>query len=683
MDNNSGNGGWVVVLGMVLLIGAAVACWFTGGLPAEPDLGPTYTAQAQRVALAYSTETQQASSLALAQVQATSQAAEATLAMETVAVRAIIAEQTRQAGATSTQQAEWTADANRQATQAAAATTTAQAWAIVQWTAQAQQAIETATAGASNAQSTSTARVGDALMTSTAMAQSTAGAATQEYIQLQRTSEVANLNAQVAAVQAESTRVALAVQRETAINQIKLPAAYIAAALLFVVLIWMVIELGKARTSQEKIVRDSAGEPVLVMDARYGSERVLMIGKLPGGAVISDQAGVTSPALAHPLIQAEVTRRAQAGETLVHLAREGRQSGGQRLLREIEGDDPAQLQAGAQAAPMNGFPSDAPWGMLERWQGGPLPLGVGADGELITANGTTPHLLAAGVTGSGKTRSLLRPVTAAALAGGRQVVALSRSTAGYGVFESHPNMTLIKPDEPEEVIPILQAAYSELKQRDGIIAGRDLTWDNYPGGPPAPHVLLVLDELGNLADEMEANDRARLWRWVSMLAREGRKYGVTFAAAVQEPTAKTVDLRFRRNCTRVAFQLGDAESSRALIGTDGAERLLKGQFLTVMQGLVRGLGFAPNDEQIAAFLAAHPAKPLPKPEWLEDYDDVTEVGEDGMTNEDKIAELYRCGKSLAQIQVDVFGYSGGSAYTAVKRVVDGISTTNTTTTAMV
>jgi hypothetical protein len=47
------------------------------------------------------------------------------------------------------------------------------------------------------------------------------------------------------------------------------------------------------------------------------------------------------------------------------------------------------------------------------------------------------------------------------------------------------------------------------------------------------------------------------------------------------------------------------------------EALGKGQFLTMMQTLVRGVAFAPNDEQITVFLASRQAPALPRPEWLE------------------------------------------------------------------
>ncbi len=262
------------------------------------------------------------------------------------------------------------------------------------------------------------------------------------------------------------------------------------------------------------------------------------------------------------------------------------------------------------------------WQLISQWNGGPLPIGQGSQG-LITASAASPHILTAGITGAGKTRYLLRPMTAAALVNGMQAIILSLSGNGYGVFDGHPNAYRIELKNPKDVIPYLQRAYHELRERDKLIGGRDLTWDRWPGGtPPKPNMLLVLDELGNMAeaiytDEGDPAACKELWNWITMLAREGRKVGIQFLAAIQEPTARSVDLRFRRNCTRVAFQLADMNSSQTLLGTIGAEKLSPGYFMALVNGVAYGGGFSPSDEEISAFLKSRPVQKLPNPEWIE------------------------------------------------------------------
>lgn len=93
----------------------------------------------------------------------------------------------------------------------------------------------------------------------------------------------------------------------------------------------------------------------------------------------------------------------------------------------------------------------------------------------------------------------------------------------------------------------------------------------------------------------------------------------------------------------------------------------------MMQTLVRGVAFAPSDEQIAAFLASRQAPALPRPNWLETAtppalqmpasEQSDAVGDDQTA---QIRALHAAGKSLNAIQDEVFGYRGGSAYAAVK-----------------
>lgn len=336
------------------------------------------------------------------------------------------------------------------------------------------------------------------------------------------------------------------------------------------------------------------------------------------------------------------------------------------------------------------------WELINGWQGGARPLGIG-DRGLITANAASPHILVAGITGSGKTRFLIRPIVATALADHQQVVILSLSGNGYGVFDQHPNAYRIPLENATDVIPYLKCAYRELRERDRLIGGRDVTWDRFPNGAPRPTILLVLEELGNMAetiytDEGDPRACAEMWNWVTMLAREGRKVGMEFIAAVQEPTAKSVDLRFRRNCTRVSFQLAEQISSQTFLGTGGAEKLHQGYFMALVNGLVVGGGFSPNDDEIAAFLDRHPAEKLAEPEWVNaQVTDLPATADQGQPKADakksdpaldfEIWRLYTQENwSQAKIEQELFGYKGGEAYNRVAAVLKRYQEKITTTT---
>lgn len=264
-----------------------------------------------------------------------------------------------------------------------------------------------------------------------------------------------------------------------------------------------------------------------------------------------------------------------------------------------------------------------PWDFIKQWDGTAKPLGFGKAG-LITAKAASPHILISGKTGSGKTIYMMRTLTAASLAKGSQVVNIGYSNAGYGVFEQHVNFHNVQLPDPRYVIECLAQVYDELKSRKTLIGGDMVEWEYWPGGqPPRPFLDVMLDELGNMAEDIYKDyvDGTKLtkelWSYISRIANEGRKVGIRFVAALQDPTSKSMDLRFRRNCTLVAFRQGDQDQSRAFLGTAGAEQLSVGHFMASLDSLVIGGGFSPTDAEILDYLAKSPVRPTEPPNWIE------------------------------------------------------------------
>lgn len=357
-----------------------------------------------------------------------------------------------------------------------------------------------------------------------------------------------------------------------------------------------------------------------------------------------------------------------------------------------------------------------PWEFINHWNGESRPLGFGSQG-LITATAASPHLLVSGKTGTGKTGFMLRTQATASLAKGYQVVNLGFSDSGFGVFVGHPNYHTVKLDQASDLIPCLASVYKELKERKQLIGGASIEWDHWTNGnPPRPFVDLLIDELGNIAEDIYASeDSARngaiktreLWRWISMIANEGRKVGIRFVAALQDPTAKSVDLRFRRNCTLVSFQQGDASQSSAFLGATGAELLQVGHFMTRIESLVVGGGFSPSDDEIKAFLRQHAVAQTPAPAWIDgvvtdvpkelpqEQQDILPPPADSMSawvlsldaKDLKVVELYQAGgMSNAEIEELAYGYTNGRTARRAKSIIEqyrklnGISEQNTTTT---
>jgi DNA segregation ATPase FtsK/SpoIIIE-like protein len=301
----------------------------------------------------------------------------------------------------------------------------------------------------------------------------------------------------------------------------------------------------------------------------------------------------------------------------------------------------------------------------QQWNGRGLPLGMAASGLLVADPEAYPHLLMAGTSGSGKTHYGLRPLIASALTSGWQVMIYDRSGLDFLPFQHHPNAHTVLLSEPAVAIEQLALLYEEIQQRFTVLRDSGTsTWGRLPQ-PPAPRTLAVLDEFANLADALPNPQREELWRFARMIAAEGRKAGIHLALALQDPTHRSLDLRIRRNCLPLSFRVKDSDASRVVLGAAGAEQLPPRHFLTVMDNLVRGVAFAPSDEEIEAFLSARPRPPYPTPAWL--VPTPAAVGAVDETAE-RIWALLAEGRSMRAVQLELFGYTGGAAYEAVKAV---------------
>lgn len=346
--------------------------------------------------------------------------------------------------------------------------------------------------------------------------------------------------------------------------------------------------------------------------------------------------------------------------------------------------EPSQaLAISAPAVITNNLPAVAPWDVITaEWRGGDLPLGIGADGALImTPFDTIPHLLYAGASGSGKSRYGLRALVACALASGRwRVTLLDKTGVDFGPHTQAENCHYSQVDHrsPESAAEILRRVYDEIIRRQGVLAQAGAsTWERYDAGPLE---LVVIDEFSSLADLCDAAGRAELWKWARLIAAEGRKSGVMLALALQDPTARSIDLRIRRNCRPVAFRVREPETSRLVLGARGAEALAMGQFLTVFGAdMLAGVGFAPTDNQITDLIQAANVPNLGAPEWIAEPELVATNDYNGEDRRQRVIELLSDGRSQGEVEQEVYGYRGGRAYQAVAQIARELRAGPTTT----
>jgi len=324
---------------------------------------------------------------------------------------------------------------------------------------------------------------------------------------------------------------------------------------------------------------------------------------------------------------------------------------------------------------------------MKRWTPGKIALGVNEKGLILTDPILNPHFLISGTTGSGKTRYGLRTLIACALASGWQVV-IAGKELDFQIFKAHPNvhmLTFSLLSEPTRAVDLLRNVYNEIERRDHLLSSRQMSlWSQ----TSLPQTMVVMDEFSNLADALEDVDRSKreeLWRWARMDTAEARKYGLHMVYALQDPTARSIDLRIRRNTTPIVFRVKDADSSRTVLATNGAEALPERHFMTVISNLVRGAAFAPTDDDISSFLAAYPVKHVERPDWIDaEVKDVAaeEPAADDAGRDFEIWTMHMDGKSMNEIQRTVFGRTGGAFYQTVRDVIERYkkASTNSTTT---
>lgn len=259
------------------------------------------------------------------------------------------------------------------------------------------------------------------------------------------------------------------------------------------------------------------------------------------------------------------------------------------------------------------LPVEADWREFEGWNGQAFLLGRGQGGPVVFDPLYTPHLLVAATSGAGKSMTILRPLAARALASGYQVVLVNDAGGDFAPLGNHAN--LVRAGEGTAAAArALEAVAGEVDRRSQVLRDAGVsTWGRLPAGAAhgAP-VMVMIDELVALAWEAEGELRRRIWQALIHVTSKGRKMAVTAVLATTDPTERTLGregLTVRDNCARAVLQLRDAHVSRLLVSTDEATRLKRDQFLAVMSANVRlGMAYHPSDEQLAAYMASHPAQ---------------------------------------------------------------------------
>ncbi len=230
-----------------------------------------------------------------------------------------------------------------------------------------------------------------------------------------------------------------------------------------------------------------------------------------------------------------------------------------------------------------------------------LTLGVGLLGNRETINiANTPHILLGGSTGSGKSLLLKLLLMQSLQKGATVYIADFKGGVDYSpAWHRRCKMVF----EPQSLLATLEDLTSELERRRKLFftAGTP-NIDEYNETTEAnlQRYILACDEVAEVLDTTELNKAEKklfvqIVRQLSLIARQGRAFGIHLMLATQRPSANLIPGEIRTNLTfRICGRADDILSRIILDSPAAAEQIppdSKGLFVTNMGQTFKGFLF--------------------------------------------------------------------------------------------
>lgn len=243
------------------------------------------------------------------------------------------------------------------------------------------------------------------------------------------------------------------------------------------------------------------------------------------------------------------------------------------------------------------------------------PIGVTPDGKVEWLDVTsTPHMLIAGSTGSGKTMflySLVYGLTRLYSPSELQLILIDPKQTDFVFFNDLPHLRDNRViTEPEEAIEaLMQLLNEELTNRTNLLVSsrcRNIkSFNQQNPNDQMATIVVFIDEFADLADVMDRGAREEFDLSLRRLAQRARNVGIHLIVATQRPTADIVNGTLKSNLPcRISFKLASQVDSRTILDRGGAEHLLgNGDMLVSWMGQLKRLqGFFVPDEDIFTLL---------------------------------------------------------------------------------
>ena len=225
-----------------------------------------------------------------------------------------------------------------------------------------------------------------------------------------------------------------------------------------------------------------------------------------------------------------------------------------------------------------------------------LAVGLGKDimGTVKWAEiNTTPHLLVAGATGSGKSvcmNCIITSILMRTKPDQVKLVMVDPKKVELSMYNGVPHLLCPVVTDPKKASVALKNIVVEMEKRYDIfektknknIKGYNEFCENNPEYPKMPYIVVIIDELADLmlvaAKEVEDS--------IMRITQMARAAGIHLIVATQRPSTDVITGVVKANIpSRISFAVSSSIDSRTILDSTGAEKLLgKGDMLFLPMG---------------------------------------------------------------------------------------------------
>jgi S-DNA-T family DNA segregation ATPase FtsK/SpoIIIE len=272
----------------------------------------------------------------------------------------------------------------------------------------------------------------------------------------------------------------------------------------------------------------------------------------------------------------------------------------------------------------------------------PVVLGKDIQGEVQVIDlTTTPHLLIAGATGSGKSvcvNALILSILYKRTPEDVKMIMIDPKIVELKLYNDIPHLLTPVITEPKKAFQALQYCICEMERRYSLLDGmgvRDIRSYNKRikerniATSRLPYIVVFIDEFADLM----ATTGKELESTLARLAAMSRAVGIHLVLATQRPSIDVITGLIKANIpSRIAFMVASKTDSRIIIDMVGAEKLLgRGDMLYASVSdpfPIRMQGAFISEEEVER--AVEHVKTLGEPEYIDDeifIDDEDDEGE--------------------------------------------------------